>query len=116
MTTSRRIKPVHPGEVLLGDFLEPLRMSRNALAKAIGVPAPRVNDVVLGRRGVTADTALRLAAFIGTTPEFWLNLQLRYDLDVARQKKELAANLRRIKPLDPAASRLGEVASQAGRA
>ena len=73
-------------------------MSRNAFAKAIGVPAPRVNDVVLGRRGVTADTALRLSAFIGTTPEFWLNLQSRYDLDMARAKKELVRSLRKIKP------------------
>jgi addiction module HigA family antidote len=98
--TTRKIKPVHPGEILLEDFLEPLGMSRNALAKAIGVPAPRVNDVVLGRRGITADTALRLAAYIGTTPEFWLNLQLRYDLNMARQRKDLAAKVRAIRPHD----------------
>lgn len=96
--TKRTIKPVHPGEILLEDFLEPFEMSRNALAKAIGTPAPRVNDIVLGRRGITADTALRLAAFIGTTPEFWLNLQLRYDLNMARQRKDLAASLRAIEP------------------
>jgi addiction module HigA family antidote len=101
----RRIKPIHPGEILLKDFLEPFEMSRNALAKAIGVPAPRVNDVVLGRRGFTADTALRLAAFIGTTPEFWLNLQSSYDLKVARQRKELVRNLEAIRPHGTAAGR-----------
>lgn len=111
--TLRRIKPIHPGEILLQDFLEPLKMSRNALAKAIGVPAPRVNDVVLGRRGITADTALRLAAFIGTTPEFWLNLQSRYDLRVARQKKELVRNLEAIKPHTAAADRARVLAQRA---
>ncbi len=92
------IQPIHPGEILLEDFLEPTGMSRNALAKAIGVPAPRINDIVLCRRGITADTAMRLAAFIGTTPEFWINLQTSYELDVARQKADLVQSVKKIEP------------------
>ncbi len=95
------IKPIHPGEILLEDFLEPTGMSRSALAKAIGVPAPRVNDIVLCRRGITADTAMRLAAFIGTTPEFWINLQASYELDVARQKTDLIEIVEKIEPYQP---------------
>ena len=95
---SQWIKPVHPGEVLLEDFLEPTGMSRNALAKAIGVPGPRINDIVLCRRGISADTAMRLAAFIGTTPEFWINLQAGYELDVARQKADLVKSVEKIEP------------------
>ena len=95
------IKPIHPGEILLEDFLEPTGMSRSALAKAIGVPAPRVNDIVLCRRGVSADTAMRLAAFIGTTPEFWINLQASYELDVARQKTDLIEIVEKIEPYQP---------------
>ena len=92
------IKPVHPGEILLEDFLEPTGMSRSALARAIGVPAPRINDIVLCRRGITADTAMRLAAFIGTTPEFWISLQASYELDVARQKADLVNMVEKIEP------------------
>ncbi len=92
------IEPVHPGQILNDDFLVPTGMSRAALARAIGVPTPRVNDIVLCRRGVTADTALRLAAFIGTTPEFWINLQSTYELDIARQKADLVAQVRKIQP------------------
>ncbi len=92
------IKPIHPGEILLEDFLQPTEMSRSALAKAIGVPAPRINDIVLCRRGITADTAMRLAAFIGTTPEFWINLQSSYELDVARQKTDLVKIVEQIEP------------------
>ncbi len=92
------IKPIHPGEILLEDFLQPTEMSRSALAKAIGVPAPRINDIVLCRRGITADTAMRLAAFIGTTPEFWINLQSSYELDVARQKTDLVKIVEKIEP------------------
>ncbi len=92
------IKPIHPGEILLEDFLQPTEMSRSALAKAIGVPAPRINDIVLCRRGITADTAMRLAAFIGTTPEFWINLQSSYELDVARQKTDLVEIVEKIEP------------------
>jgi addiction module HigA family antidote len=77
------MRPVHPGEVLLEDFLKPLGMSANALAKALRVPAPRVNDVVRGRRGVSADTAMRLARYFGGDARSWLNLQTAYDLRVA---------------------------------
>src|SRR5450755_389649 len=77
------MRPVHPGEVLLEDFLKPLGMSANALAKALHVPAPRINDVVRGRRGVSADTAMRLARYFGGDARSWLNLQAAYDLRVA---------------------------------
>jgi antitoxin HigA-1 len=77
------MRPVHPGEVLLEDFLKPLGMSANALAKALCVPAPRINDVVRGRRGVSADTAKRLARYFGGDARSWLNLQVAYDLRVA---------------------------------
>ena len=80
---SGRLAPVHPGEVLRDEFLTPLALSVYQLAQALKVSRPRLNDVVLGRRSVTVDTALRLGRYFGTTPEFWLNLQTRYDLDVA---------------------------------
>jgi antitoxin HigA-1 len=78
-----RMRPVHPGEVLREDFLVELDMSANALAKALKVPAPRINDIVRGRRGITADTALRLARYFDSSPQFWLNLQAAYDLRLA---------------------------------
>ncbi len=78
-----RLNPVHPGEVLQEEFIKPLSLSQNRLAIAIGVPARRINEIVLGRRGVTADTALRLASFFGNSPQFWLGLQTDYELDVA---------------------------------
>lgn len=74
------MRPVHPGEILREDYLRPLKMSANALAKALKVPAPRINDVVRERRGITADTALRLARYFDSTPQFWLNLQTAYEL------------------------------------
>ena len=77
------MRPVHPGEILREDFLVPLGMSDNALSKALNVPAPRVNDIVRERRGVSADTALRLGRYFDTSPQFWLNLQAMYDLRVA---------------------------------
>jgi len=77
------MRPVHPGEVLREDFLIPLGMSANALAKALSVPAPRINDVVRERRGVSADTAMRLARYFGGDARSWLNLQAAYDLRVA---------------------------------
>jgi len=83
VTSGKRLAPVHPGEILREDFLTPMQLSVYTLAQAIKVSRSRVNDVVLGRRGITADTALRLARYFGTTPDFWMNLQARYDLDVA---------------------------------
>lgn len=79
----KKLSPVHPGEVLLEEFLKPLGISQNHLAIKIGVSARRINEIVLGRRRVTADTSLRLAQFFGTTAKFWLGLQTDYDLDVA---------------------------------
>lgn len=82
MKTSR-LKPVHPGEVLMEEFLKPMGLSQNRVALAVGVHPRRINEIVLEKRGITADTALRLARFFGTTPEFWLGLQKDYELDVA---------------------------------
>ncbi len=81
-----RLTPIHPGEILEEEFMRPLRLSANTLAKAIDVPVTRVSEILRGRRGVTADTALRLARFFGTTPERWLVLQATYDLRVAYQE------------------------------
>lgn len=83
---SEKIKPAHPGEVLLEEFLKPWEMSQNQLADAMGVTVSRVNEIVRGRRGVTGDTALRLSRVTGTTPEFWLNLQSLYDLETAKDE------------------------------
>ncbi len=83
MNFEHGMRPVHPGEVLREDYLEPLEMSVNALAKRLGVPASRINDIALERRGVTPDTAMRLARFFGGDARSWLNLQSAYDLRVA---------------------------------
>lgn len=77
-----KLSPIHPGEVLLEEFLEPAGLSQYRVAKDISVPPRRINEIVHGKRAVTADTALRLARYFGTTPRFWLNLQAQYDLDV----------------------------------
>ena len=84
MAAHRKLAPIHPGEVLALDFLEPLGVSQYRLAKDISVPARRINEIVLGKRSISADTALRLARFFGTSDRFWLNLQARYDLEVER--------------------------------
>jgi addiction module HigA family antidote len=81
----KKLHSVHPGEVLLEEFLKPLLLSQNRLALNIGVPARRINEIVLEKRGITADTALRLAKFFGTSAEFWLGLQAQYDLDVTAE-------------------------------
>jgi addiction module HigA family antidote len=81
-----KLAPVHPGEILLNDFLEPLELSQYALAKGLSVPPRRINEIVLGKRSVSADTALRLARFFGTSARFWLNLQTAYDLDVEQDR------------------------------
>lgn len=78
----KRIPPVHPGEILLLEFLEPLGLSQNRLAMDIGVPPRRINEIVLQKRGITADTALRLARYFDMTPQFWLGLQMDYELDL----------------------------------
>ena len=78
-----KLSPIHPGEVLLDEFIKPMNLSQNRLAIDIGVDARRINEIVLGKRSVTADTALRLARFFGNSPQFWLGLQTQYDLDIA---------------------------------
>lgn len=83
VVSEQRLPPVHPGQILRDDYLVPMGMSVYRLARELRMPRPRLNDVVLGRRAVTVDTALRLGYYLGTTPEFWINLQTRYDLDVA---------------------------------
>lgn len=81
----RRLPPVHPGEILKEDLLIPLGISINRLGRDLRVPVTRMSEIVNGRRGITADTALRLARYFGTTPEFWMNLQAAYDLDSAQR-------------------------------
>jgi len=80
----RDFPPVHPGEILLEEFLKPMGISQYRLAESIRVPARRINEIVLGKRGITADTALRLSRFFGNSAQFWMNLQTRYELESAR--------------------------------
>ena len=82
---AKKIPPVHPGEILLEEYLRPLGISQNKLGRDLGVPAQRINEIVRGQRTITLDTALRLAKYFQTTPQFWLNLQLHYDLEMARE-------------------------------
>jgi addiction module HigA family antidote len=83
MEIEDRVPPIHPGEVLLEDFMKPLKLSQYRLAKDIGVPALRISQIVRGKRSITADTALRLARYFGTSANVWMRLQARYDLEVA---------------------------------
>ena len=95
-------RPVHPGEILLEEFLKPLGISQYRLAKDVHVPARRINEIVLEKRAISADTALRLSKYFGTTAEFWLNLQARYDLEV--QKEVIASELKKqVKTFEKAA-------------
>ena len=98
MRSKNGMRPIHPGEILREEFLVPMEMSANALAKALHVPANRISAILGEKRGVTADTALRLSRFFGTTPEFWMNLQATYDLraEEIQSAKEIEAA---IKPL-----------------
>jgi antitoxin HigA-1 len=84
--TRRKLSSIHPGEVLAEEFLLPLGISQNRLAKSVSVPPRRINEIVRGQRAVTADTALRLARYFGTTERFWLNLQMRFDLEVEKDR------------------------------
>jgi addiction module HigA family antidote len=98
---ARKMAPIHPGEVLQADFLEPLGVSQYRLAQDISVPARRINEIVHGKRAVSADTALRLARYFGTTERFWLNLQARFDLE--QQRDVLGARLaKEVRVLDRA--------------
>lgn len=92
-----KLKNVHPGEVLLEEFLVPMSLSQNAVARAIGVPPRRINEIVLGKRGITADTALRLARAFGTSEAFWIGLQADYDLEQAR--KAISEDLKKVERL-----------------
>ncbi len=87
--TTRKLSPIHPGEILLNDFLEPMGISQYRLAQEISVPPRRINEIVHGDRRITADTALRLARYFGTTERFWLNIQSRFDLE---EQKDLLGN------------------------
>ena len=84
--TEEKLAPVHPGEVLLEEFLKPMELSQNRLSIDMGVPSRRINEIVLGKRRITADTALRLARYFGMSPQFWLGLQMDYDLDIEEDK------------------------------
>jgi antitoxin HigA-1 len=88
MAHEKRLPPIHPGEILLEEFLKPLDMSMNQLAIELRVPASRINAIVEGERSITADTALRLGHYFGISPEFWINLQATYDLRIARRELE----------------------------
>ncbi len=93
-----KLSPIHPGEVLLEEFIKPMKLSQNRLAINIGVDARRINEIVLGKRSITADTALRLARFFGNSPQIWMGLQAQYDLDVAEDT--LGSRLdREVRPL-----------------
>ena len=90
---SKKLDPVHPGEILLEEFLGPMGISQYRLAKSLSVPARRINEIVHGKRAISADTALRLARYFGTSEQFWMNLQARYDIEV--QKDMLGDRLER---------------------
>jgi len=94
---SKTLPPVHPGEILREEFMGPLHLSMNKLALDLRVPVTRIAEIVHERRGITPDTALRLSRYFGTTPQFWLNLQTRYDLEIA-QDKGLATINREVRP------------------
>ena len=84
--TKKRFHPIHPGEILLKEFLEPLEISQYRIAKDISVPPRRINEIVHGKRSITADTALRLSRYFGTSDRFWLNLQMRFDLEMEKDR------------------------------
>jgi addiction module HigA family antidote len=98
--SARKLSPIHPGEVLSEEFLTPMNLSQNRVALAIGVPPRRINEIVLGKRGVSADTALRLARYFNVSAQFWMGLQMDYELDVAGD--ELAERLEvEVRPYQP---------------
>ncbi len=98
---AKALRPVHPGEILREDFMKPLGLNMNKLALDLRVPGTRIAEIVHERRGITPGTALRLARYFNTTPEFWMNLQATYDLEIARDK-ELAKIERDVRPIVPA--------------
>lgn len=94
---AKKLPNIHPGEVLREEFLKPMGISQNAMARAIGVPPRRINEIVLGKRSITADTALRLARAFSTSEQFWMGLQADYDLEEAR--KAANRSLRKVRPI-----------------
>jgi addiction module HigA family antidote len=110
-TKGKRMPPLHPGEMLREEFLIPLGMSANALALAVGVPATRIGEIVNERRGITGDTAIRLGEYFRTGAEFWMNLQVRFELEVARDVRD-AVGGRKIEPapVDPHGALLSRTA------
>ncbi len=99
-----KLQPVHPGEILGEEFMKPLGLNPHRLAMALHVPAPRIYQIIGQERDITPDTALRLARFFGTTPEFWLNLQAHYELEVARDKEQARVE-REVRPFAAVAAR-----------
>ncbi len=99
-----KLSPIHPGEILREEFMRPHRLSQNALARALNVPPRRINEIVLEKRGISADTALRLARYFGTSPEMWTGLQADYDLRLARHEREhqIEREVEPLAPLEPA--------------
>ncbi|HET9785139.1 MAG TPA: HigA family addiction module antitoxin [Terriglobales bacterium] len=93
-----KLKPVHPGEILADEFMAPLGLSQNRLAQALHVPVPRIGEILNRRRAISSGTALQLARYFGTTPEFWVNLQSQFDLDTVRRREEASVR-REVKPL-----------------
>ena len=102
MARMKRLPPVHPGEVLREEFLEPMQLTPYAVARACGIPRTRIERLAREETPVTADTALRLARYFGTTPSFWMGMQAQYDLE--RAQDETAADLKRIEPVKPRAA------------
>ena len=98
--TEKLHAPIHPGEILMEDFIEGFGITQHKLAVSIGVPARRINEIVHGKRAITADTALRLGRYFGVEPQFWLNLQVRYELELAQER--VADEVAEIKPLQVA--------------
>jgi addiction module HigA family antidote len=94
---AKKLPNIHPGEVLREEFLKPMGISQNAMARAIGVPPRRINEIVLGKRSITADTALRLARAFSTSEQFWMGLQADYDLEEARKAAD--GSLRKVRPI-----------------
>ena len=100
---AHKITPVHPGEILLEEFLKPLGISQNRLGRDLGVPAQRINEIIRGHRSITVDTALRLARYFQNTPQFWLNLQAHFDLEMAKEThlvEQINREVRSRGPLD----------------
>ncbi len=100
----KKLAPVHPGEILREEYMRPFGLSMNRLALDLRVPVTRISEIVRGRRGITSDTALRLARYFNTTPQFWMNLQIHYDLEVAKDR-ELARIKRDVRPIAASSAR-----------